>query len=383
LPLAILAAKSGLNVFGIDNNESKVSSLNQGISPVDDLSDSDLVNVIKTNRYRATTEYKEIANCGIVVICVPTPLTASGLPDLSYLHDSITNVCKHVQEETLIIIESTVAPGTTREYVSTLIEEATGNPIGHYKLAFSPERVDPKNSEWNVRNTPKLVSGLTVESCEGASDFYSGFIENIIVCNSMEVAETAKLLENSFRLVNISLINEIGVFCQKIGIDVNDVVRAAATKPYGFMPFYPSLGAGGHCIPVDPIYLAEKASNLGNPIQMIEMAAKVNSDMPIFYIDKAKELLGGLSGKRILVVGVAYKPNIADTRETPALSLVQGLRSQGAAVIWHDDLVFNWIGEKSVPLNSECDLAIIATQHDYLDLTILGSTIVLNTKGIV
>ena len=383
LPLAILAAQSGHNVFGIDNDESKVLAINQGISPIEDLSNNLLAKVLKSNHYRATTNYKDVEHCRTVLICVPTPLTAGDSSDLSYLSNAITNICSYIQKETLIILESTVAPGTTREYVVSLIERATGNPIELYQLAFSPERIDPRNKEWNVRNTPKLVSGLTPESCKRAFDFYSEFIENVIVCDSLEVAETAKLLENSFRLINISFINEIGVFCRKIGIDVNDVVRAAATKPYGFMPFYPSLGAGGHCIPVDPIYLSEKASNLGSPIEMIELAAKINKDMPVFFVDKAEEILGSLNGKNIIVVGVAYKPNIADTRQTPVWSLVLGLRSRGAVVTWHDDLVINWNNENSVPLSSKYDLAIIATHHDYLDLTKLGSVPVLNTKGLV
>ena len=383
LPLAILAAQSGHNVFGIDMDESKVLAINQGVSPIEDLSNNLLAKVLKSNHYRATTNYKDVEHCGTVLICVPTPLTAGDSSDLSYLSNAITNICSYIQKETLIILESTVAPGTTREYVVSLIEKATGNPIELYQLAFSPERIDPRNKEWNVRNTPKLVSGLTPESCKRAFDFYSEFIENVILCDSLEVAETAKLLENSFRLINISFINELGVFCRKIGIDVNDVVRAAATKPYGFMPFYPSLGAGGHCIPVDPIYLAEKASNLGSPIEMIELAAKINKDMPIFFVNKAEEILGSLKGKNIIVLGVAYKPNISDTRQTPVWGLVLGLRSRGAVVTWHDDLVTNWNNENSVPLSSKYDLAIIATHHDYLDLTKLGSVPVLNTKGLV
>lgn len=383
LPLAILAAQSGRNVFGIDSDESKVLAINQGISPIEDISNDLLAKVLKSNHYRATTNYKDVANCGTVLICVPTPLTSSDSSDLSYLSSAITKICSYIQKDTLIILESTVAPGTTREFVVPQIEKATENPIGLYQLAFSPERIDPRNKDWNVRNTPKLVSGLTRESCKRAFDFYSEFIENVIVCDSLEVAETAKLLENSFRLINISFINEIGVFCRRIGIDVNDVVRAAATKPYGFMPFYPSLGAGGHCIPIDPIYLSEKANNLGSPIKMIELAAKINKDMPMFYVNKAEEILGSLNGKKIIVLGVAYKPNIADTRQAPAWSLVLGLRSRGAVVTWHDDLVINWNNENSVPLSSKYDLAIIATHHDYLDLTKLGSVPILNTKGLV
>jgi UDP-N-acetyl-D-glucosamine dehydrogenase len=250
-----------------------------------------------------------------------------------------------------------------------------------FLLAFSPERIDPMNTNWTVKNTPKLVAGLTPEAATKAKEFYSKFIDQVDVCDSLEVAETAKLLENSFRLVNISFINEVAMFCQKIGIDINDVIKAASTKPYGFMPFYPSVGVGGHCIPVDPLYLAEAANKVDAPTRFIELADEINLGMPTYFVDRASNILGGLRDKKILVIGVAYKPNVADVRETPVQALIAGLREQGAEVSWHDNLVQRWNGEASVDLSDSYDLAILATPHSYLDLKKLGKLQILNTRS--
>jgi UDP-N-acetyl-D-glucosamine dehydrogenase len=248
-------------------------------------------------------------------------------------------------------------------------------------VAYSPERIDPANKKWKINNTPKLVAGLTEEASRKAKEFYSKFINQVDICDSLEVAETAKLLENSFRLVNISFINELAIFCQKIGIDINDVVKAAATKPYGFMPFYPSVGVGGHCIPVDPLYLASAAKEVGAPTRFIDLADQVNLEMPNYFVGRADEILGGLKDKKVLVVGVAYKPNVSDVRETPVASLIAGLEKSGASVSWHDDLVKIWNNQRSVPITDQFDLAIIATPHDYIQLDKLGKTPVLNTRG--
>ena len=237
------------------------------------------------------------------------------------------------------------------------------------------------NKKFTIKNTPKLVAGLTSEAAIKAKEFYSKFINQVDVCESLEVAETAKLLENSFRLVNISFINELAMFCQIIGIDVNDVIKAASTKPYGFMPFYPSVGVGGHCIPVDPLYLAQAARAVGAPTRFIELADEVNLAMPTYFVGRASEMLGGLKDKKVLVIGVSYKPNVADVRETPVEALINGLKKSGAVVSWHDDLVKSWNGQASVALGSGFDLAILATPHDYLDLSLLGSVPVLNTRG--
>jgi UDP-N-acetyl-D-glucosamine dehydrogenase len=286
-----------------------------------------------------------------------------------------------LSEGSLVILESTVAPGTTRDFLAPLLDLDFTRPENKFKLAFSPERIDPMNLNWTIKNTPKIVAGLTSEAKNLAVEFYSGFVEKIIECESVEVAETAKLLENSFRFINISFINEISIFCGKLGIDVNEVIKAASSKPYGFMPFYPSVGVGGHCIPVDPIYLANAAKKLGVPNRFINLAEQINQEMPEYFVGRATEKLGGLKNKRVLVVGVSYKPNVSDIRESPVKALIAGLKQKGAQVSWHDDLVKAWNGEKSVPLDSGFDLAIIATPHDYLDLSKLGNVPILNTRG--
>ena len=248
-------------------------------------------------------------------------------------------------------------------------------------IAFSPERIDPLNQKWDVKNTPKLVAGLTDKARDRAVEFYSKFIDTVIPCSSLEVAETAKLLENSFRLINISFINELAIFCNKIGIDVQEVIKAASTKPYGFMPFYPSVGIGGHCIPVDPVYLSHKAKEVGAPTSFIDLATKVNHEMPKYFVKRASQMLGKVKNKKVLVLGVSYKPNISDVRETPVEALIDGLRKKGAKVKWHDDIVKKWRGEKSAEITDKYDLAIIATPHDYFDLKKLGKTKILNTRS--
>jgi UDP-N-acetyl-D-glucosamine dehydrogenase len=278
-------------------------------------------------------------------------------------------------------MESTVEPGTTREFLLPILEKGSGLNNNQFLLAFSPERIDPLNEVWNLKNTPKVVAGLTEAAKLAAIDFYSKFISKLIPVDSLEVAETSKLLENTFRLVNISFINELSIFCNELGIDINEVIEAASTKPYGFMPFYPSIGVGGHCIPVDPIYLATKAKAIGSPTEFIDLASRVNHEMPEYFVGRAEEILGDLNDKRVLVVGVSYKPNVADVRETPVKDLIKRLVEKGAKVSWHDDLVKKWEGSESVPLSSDYDLAILATPHDGVDLSVLGKTPILNTRS--
>ncbi len=381
LPLAVSAAKAGFKVIGIDLDEVKVSEINKGKSQIEDINNDELVGLVRSGKLTAESNYSSIEYAEIVVICVPTPLLQSKLPDLSYVESVAKSIKGKLSEGSLVILESTVAPGTTRELLAPLLEFDFTRPERSFKLAFSPERIDPMNLNWSIKNTPKIVAGLTTESRNLAIKFYSEFIDEIIECESVEVAETAKLLENSFRFINISFINEISIFCQKLGIDVNEVIKAASSKPYGFMPFYPSIGVGGHCIPVDPIYLANAAQTLGVPNRFINLAQQINQEVPIYFVNRAKEKLGGLKNKKILVVGVAYKPNVADIRESPAKLLIAELKQKGAQVSWHDDLVKEWNGEKSVDLSSEYDLAILATPHTYLDLTKLGDVPILNTRG--
>jgi len=381
LPLAIAASESGFDVIGIDTDEKKVSTIMSGRSIIGDLSDSEIARQIENGKYLASTDYMKLNSASIILVCVPTPLSNEKNPDLSYFISAVDSISKIMKKNVLVIIESTVEPGTTRNLVIPILEKGSGYKRNEFEVAFSPERIDPLNKKWNIRNTPKIVAGLTNESRANAINFYSKIIGQVIECESLEVAETAKLLENSFRFINISFINELLIFCQKIGIDVNAVINAASTKPYGFMPFYPSIGVGGHCIPVDPLYLANKAREVGAPTRFIDLADQINQEMPGYFVGRAEEKLGGLKSKKVLVIGVSYKPNVADIRESPVEALITGLKQKGAQVSWHDDLVKEWNGEISVTLSSDFDLAIIATPHDYLDLTKLGNVPILNTRG--
>jgi len=381
LPLAAAAAKSGYPVIGVDLDIARVNKINSGISPIEDISSSEILDLVARGLLKASADYSAIKGADVILICVPTPLTSAHQPDLSYLENAANSISDNFSIGSLLILESTVAPGTTRNFLAPLIANKSGIDIVDLDIVFSPERIDPLNQKWNLKNTPKIIAGLTPKSRKRAVDFYSKFVDKVIECEEVEVAETAKLLENSFRLVNISFINELSIFCQKLNIDVNEVIKAASTKPYGFMPFYPSIGIGGHCIPVDPLYLANKARDIGAPTRFIDLADQINQEMPGYFVGRAEEKIGGLEGKKVLVIGVSYKPNVADVRETPVEALILGLTNKGAQVSWHDDLVKEWNGEKSVALSNEYDLAILATPHAYLDLTKLGDVPILNTRG--
>ena len=381
LPLAIESAKAGHPTIGLEIDLDRIRNLNLGISYLEDIHDDSLKSQIDAGKFRASQDFSEINQADVVVICVPTPLLDNYKPDLSAVESAANSIAKYLTKGQLVILESTVEPETTRKFLVPLLEKGSGLKSEEFDVVFSPERIDPTNKKWTLKNTPKIVAGFTNKAGTRAADFYSKFIDNVIVVESLEVAETAKLLENSFRLVNISFVNEISIFCQKLGIDVNAVINAASTKPYGFMPFYPSIGVGGHCIPVDPLYLANKAREIGAPTRFIDLADQINQEMPGYFVGRAEEKLGGLKNKRVLVVGVSYKPNVADVRESPVEALINGLKQKGAQVSWHDNLVKEWNGEMSVTLSSDFDLAIIATPHDYLDLTKLGNVPILNTRG--
>ena len=381
LPLAITAAESGVVVFGLDSNKGLINDLSKGISHLSDISSEVIGKNLDSKNYKPTTDVSVITESEIILICVPTPINVERTPDLSFLINAISCVAKNLRKGSLIIIESTIEPGTCQNLLLPILLKESGLGADDFDLAYSPERIDPANLSWTIKNTPKLLAGLSSNAVERSYKFYNHFVDSIIICSSIEVAETAKLLENSFRLINISFINEISLFCQKLGINVTEVIKAAATKPYGFMPFYPSVGVGGHCIPVDPLYLSNKAREIGAPTRFIDLADQINQEMPDYFIGRADEKLNGLKNKNILVVGVAYKPNVADVRETPVAALINGLRNKGAQVSWHDDLVKEWNGEKSVDLKPGFDLAIIASPHAYLDLKKLGDTLVLDTRG--
>ena len=371
LPLALAAAGSGYHVIGFDTDSARVAGLNAGKSPIGDISDAYLAE--QSIYYRASDQEEDLSDADIVIFCLPTPLDAARNPDNSILIDGAKALTPHIGPKTLIINESTVSPGFNRDVLAPFFSGA--------EFAYSPERIDPANKNWNVKNTPKLVAGLTESARARAVDFYTKFITSVIPYSSIEVVETAKLLENSFRLVNISFINEIADFCSKMKIDVREVIAAASTKPYGFMPFFPSAGVGGHCIPVDPTYLASKAREIGASSRFIDLAIAVNLARPSYFVGVASGILGSLSAKKILVVGVAYKPNVVDVRETPAESLIILLRAAGAEVAWHDELVRQWRGESSVALSTGYDLAILVNPHAGTDLGALGEIPMIDTRG--
>ena len=381
LPTAVFAAESGYLVCGFDTNERKVKQIKAYESYVEDIESVRVRNLVVNKLLSAHNQVESLNNSDIIVICVPTPISQSRKPDLTYLLEATSGVAKVLKAGALVIIESTVEPGTIRNIIVPILEKESNLARDKFMVAYSPERIDPGNKKWNLGNVPKLISGMNQGSIDSAKTFYAKFVNELIECPSFEVAETAKLLENSFRYINISFVNELSMFCKNLGINIMDVVNAASTKPYGFMPFYPGIGVGGHCIPVDPLYLANKAREIGAPTEFIDLADRINQKMPGYFVELAEERLGGLSAKKILVVGVAYKPNISDVRETSVKALITGLRSKGADVYWHDDLVKKWDGENSVPLSNSYDLAILATPHDYLDLSKLGRVPLLNTKS--
>jgi UDP-N-acetyl-D-glucosamine dehydrogenase len=350
-------------VIGFDVNTKVVSDLNKGISHIEGVESKDLKEAIYSGNYQATANAKDISNSQIVVIAVPTPLDSSRKPDLSYIDSACKIIGENLDSPALIINESTSYPGTIRNYIKPAIEKYSKIKLAH-EYAISPERVDPGRVEWNQKNTPRLIAGLTPEATRRTREFYATFCDNLVEVSSPEVAEAAKLFENTFRQVNIALVNELAQISHALGIDVRETLDAANTKPYGFMKFTPSAGVGGHCIPVDPSYLAHLALENGVRATFIERANEVNLEMPTYIAKRVASDNGGLlKGKKVLVVGVAYKPNVADTRETPAEHLIEALNEMGAVVTWSDEVVGNWKGASSSAL-SGADIAIVVTKHD-------------------
>ena len=366
LPIALIAAESGYSVVGFDLNPDIVSNLNSGISHIEDISNEKLKNHLNNGSYKATIKPEDLNRADIAVIAVPTPLDNMRNPDLTYIESACLLLAQNLTKETLIINESTSYPGTLRNVIAPLVNSNTD--INH-SFAISPERVDPGNSKWGIKNTPRLFAGLTPEASAKASDFYRTFCDNIIQVTSPEVAETAKLFENTFRQVNIALVNELAIICSKLGIDVHEVLDAADSKPYGFMKFVPGIGVGGHCIPVDPSYLAFAASKAGAKARFIQMANEVNLSMPSELILRIKKDNGGnLRGKKVVVIGISYKPNISDIRESPSLVLISLLRDEGALVSWHDPLVAEWNSEESCNLADQTfEIGVVTIIHDVMD----------------
>ena len=365
LTIAAFASKTN-QVVGFDNNQRIVGRLNQGISHIEGVDSGALKDAIAAGNYRASTSGSDISDAEIVVIAVPTPLDADRKPDLAFIESACKTIAENMKHPILVINESTSFPGTIRNFIKPMIEELSANKIEHL-YAISPERVDPGRVDWDQKNTPRLFAGLTSEASKKTRDFYSTFCDNLVEVSSPEVAEAAKLFENTFRQVNIALVNEFAQIAHALGISVHETLEAANTKPYGFMKFNPSAGVGGHCIPVDPSYLAHVAEGLGVPATFIERANEVNLEMPKYVVSRvAADNGGSLKGKNVQVIGVAYKPNVADTRETPAELVIEELKRQGAKVTWHDAVVGSWHGEESSALGSS-DIAIVVTLHDAVD----------------
>ena len=366
LTISVGALRAGHEVIGVDYSPSLISSLLAGKSHIEGISDGEISTGLKSGKFLPTSSYGEISDCDIVVIAVPTPLGANGLADLTLLEAAATSVGGALKKKALVINESTSYPGTLRDVIRPLIEK--GSPLGHM-YAISPERVDPGNKNFGTKNTPRVVGGLTDEARDAAVAFYSSFCDAVVPVSSPEVAEAAKLFENTFRFINIGLVNEFAQVMGAMGIPVDEVLAAAGTKPYGFMPFHPNVGIGGHCIPVDPMYLQEKAIEFGVPSKYISVSQEVNHAMPGFIVDRLSNKIGGLKGKKIQVVGVSYKANISDTRESPAVEVVGLLRAAGAVVSWHDPLVSNWSGESSSAIDSGVDAGLVLVAHDGLDVS--------------
>lgn len=365
LNLAITASKD-YKVFGFDVDEAKIACLKSGNSYIEDVSDESLQNAIKRGSYTPTSSEKDLIDSEIFVICVPTPLDDSRNPDMTFIKSACELINRIATKNSLIINESTSYPGTLRDFIKPRVE--SGKEIS-FQFAVAPERVDPGRTDFTGTNTPRILSGIDKKSTEIALDFYNKFNSNMQVVDTPEIAETAKLFENTFRQVNIALVNELALICGKLDIDVYKVLSAAATKPYGFMKFKPGPGVGGHCIPVDPTYLAFAAENKGASAEFIRLANKVNKEMPRRIVEKCSELINGLSNKEILLVGVSYKPGIADTRETPAKEILDYCSELGASVSWWDPIVDNWLPGKIEEISEKkFDLIIIQVLHnkDYI-----------------
>ncbi|WP_404371451.1 nucleotide sugar dehydrogenase [Kytococcus sedentarius] len=397
LPLAQEATKAGLTVIGYDITQSLVDALNSGVSHVDDLSDADIAEMI-AGGYQASTDEARIGEAKTVVICVPTPLSDEGGPDLRAVEGATAAIGRNLKAGMTVILESTTYPGTTDEVVRPILEEASGLTAGKdFHLAFSPERIDPGNERFGAKNTPKVVGGYTPESGDAAAAFYEQFVDTVVRAKGTREAETAKLLENTNRHINIALVNEMARFCHDLGIDLWDVIDAAKSKPFGFQAFYPGPGVGGHCIPIDPNYLSHNVrSRLGYPFRFVELAQEINSQMPIYVVSRAQDALNtdgkALNGATVLLLGVTYKPNIADQRESPAVPLAKALVAKGAKVQFHDPKVDTWraLGEDATKVTDalqgvkDADLTILVQNHREYDVDALASaaTRMLDTRGV-
>ncbi len=392
LPLALSFLKKGFEVYGIDISKVKVEMLNDGISYVQDVSSDEIKRFVESGQFKVYSDYSVISDLDAVSITVPTPLSKSKNPDLSYVSHAVQNTLNNLKNKPfLIVLESTTYPGTTKEFIAEPLEKAGIKAGQEVFVAFSPERVDPGNKRFSVENTPKIMGGYTQNCITAAKSLYSKIIKQIVPVQTLEEAEMAKLLENTFRAVNIALVNELTLMCDRMGINIWNVIKAASTKPFGFMPFYPGPGIGGHCIPLDPEYLLWKGKTVGFYNRFIELASDINANMPRFVVDKIVRILNGfgkpLKNSKILVLGVTYKKDVSDLRESPALDIMKILNSYGAIVNYsdpfHSKLFFEGEMYNSVKLEPEnislFDLIVLITNHSSFDYPLIAE----NAKAIL
>lgn len=395
LPLVCEAVRAGLSVIGLDSNRQVVAQLNEGRSHVDDITDED-VGVMLAGGFRAVADEAGFAPPRTVVICVPTPLSDTEGPDLTAVRAASEAVGRLLDPGMLVVLESTSYPGTTDEFVRPVLEKVSGLSAGiDFHLAFSPERIDPGNPTFGLRNTPKIIGGLTPECTTAAAAFYSKVCDQVVPARSTREAELAKLLENTYRFVNIGLMNEMAVFCHELGVDLWDAIRCASTKPFGFQAFYPGPGVGGHCIPIDPFYLSHKVRTLGYPFRFVALAEDINSRMPSYVVDRAIELLNennkAINGANVLLLGVTYKADVADQRETPVRPIVRKLRARGAQLTYHDPYVSECEVNghpvrRVLDLEAEvaaADLTILLQAHGEYDVEAIArrARLLLDTRG--
>lgn len=398
LPLAIEKANAGFRTIGFDVQTEKVKMVNEGHNYIGDVVDEELSNLVQTGLLSATIDYSFIKNMDFVAICVPTPLDEYQQPDISYVRSSACEIAKYLKKGAIVVLESTTYPGTTEELLLPILEEGSGLKCGEdFYLAFSPERVDPGNLIYKTKNTPKVVGGVGKDATEVAAAMYNAVLDSeIFEASSPKVAEMEKILENTYRNINIGLANEMAIICHKMGIDVWEVIEAAKTKPYGFQAFYPGPGLGGHCIPLDPYYLSWKAREYDYHTQLIETSGIINDSMPVYVVERASKILNrfkkSLNGSKILVLGVAYKQDIDDYRESPALKVIENLEKEGCEVSFYDPFITEYKHngqihkgepELTASLLSSADLVVITTSHSNVDYGFVqeNSTFVFDTKN--